>query len=148
MNPGIRKSLYLFLTSILGALLFLVLQRVVVSLYLTLLQWKPDVFSFGLSFMEITAIDLINLTVAVLFGAWYGIWIGMHWYYAVYEQAGGRGFVWGVAAALRRRGNPDGLKSEIESAARRMERETWRLERLSNPPIAKSSRRVVRRRAL
>lgn len=37
--------------------------------------------------------DYITFTFALFFGWWYGIWIGLAWYTAVYEEGEGMGFI-------------------------------------------------------
>ncbi len=83
---GARKALYLFLTSILGMLLFVTLHRALTLLYLVLLSYNYESFSFGLSFLQHQAINYLTLVAAMFLGGWYGVWLGMHWYEIVYEK--------------------------------------------------------------
>lgn len=87
-----KKSLYIFLCAILGMLLFLILHQIVAFAYLMLLYTHYSIFNLGLSFMDLMALDYFSLIIALMFGAWYGIWLGLYWYGWVYES-GGHGFV-------------------------------------------------------
>ncbi len=62
----------------LGILLFLMLQR---SAFLVLFLLGADIGS-----MESQALGIVTTAIAVVFGAWYGVWLGLVWYSAVYEE--------------------------------------------------------------
>ncbi len=83
------KSFYLFMCAILGALLFSVLQRALTLIYLLLLNSDSARFSFGLSDDTLIIINYSTLIMAIIFGFWYGIWLGLYWYKVVYEDGHG-----------------------------------------------------------
>ncbi len=83
------KSFYLFLCSILGVMLFVIIQRAVGLIYLLLLTLNYQQFNFGLSMLDLWVLNYLTYVAAVLFGAWYGIWLGLHWYRIVYEEGKG-----------------------------------------------------------
>jgi len=87
---GVKKSVYIFLCSLLGVLLFLVLQRIVVLCYLILVSYGAFHLTSG-GYLEFMAIDDITLLLAMLCGSWYGIWLGNYWYELVYEKGQWRG---------------------------------------------------------
>lgn len=100
MFSEIRRSLYVFLSSLLGVLLFIILHRLLVFGYVLLLDSSYSVFSFGMSFLELLALEYLTLIVAVILGGWYGTWLGLYWYGAVYEKKHYGGFVEFVSSSI------------------------------------------------
>lgn len=78
MHENTRKSFYIFLSSMLGVLLFLMLQR---SAFLIAFLLGADIGS-----VQSQALGVVTTAIAVVFGAWYGVWLGLVWYSAVYEE--------------------------------------------------------------
>lgn len=78
MKNGAKKSFYVFLSSLLGMMLFILLQR---SLFLLAYLFGVRVLS-----PEFAHIDYVTFVVATFGGLWYGIWVGMYWYQLVYEE--------------------------------------------------------------
>lgn len=78
MHENTRKSFYIFLTMVLGVLLFLMLQR---AAFLIAFLAGADVGS-----LPAQALSIVTSAIAVAFGSWYGIWLGIVWYAAVYEE--------------------------------------------------------------
>jgi NAD-dependent DNA ligase len=96
-TAAFKKSLYVFLCSLLGMLILLTLQHAIIFLYLSVIT------AFGTN--DSINIDLYSLNVvvwflSVFFGGWWGVWLGMGWYKMVYEDAQHKGFVHGLATAL------------------------------------------------
>src|ERR1700750_2884137 len=83
------KAFYLLLCGLMGALLFVVIERSLALISYLLLSVHPN-WSFGMSYVTLQAINILLLVVAVFFGLWYGIWLGLHWYGWVYEQRRGK----------------------------------------------------------
>jgi hypothetical protein len=86
-----KKSLYLYLSSLLGMLLFLLVHRIVVFLVFvwassagSLITWDKYLLFMGL--------DYFTLILFLMLGSWYGIWLGMYWYKRVYEEENFGGF--------------------------------------------------------
>jgi hypothetical protein len=98
MSHSSRKSLYIFLSCILGSMLFLILHRLVYFVYSMLLDRAYSIFSFGLSPLEFMALDYLTMILAFLLGGWYGIWLGIYWYDMVYEKGYAGGLVDHVAS--------------------------------------------------
>lgn len=63
---------------VLGVLLFLMLQR---AAFLVAFLVGVDVSS-----LSAQALSVVTTAIAVVFGAWYGIWLGLVWYVAIYEE--------------------------------------------------------------
>ncbi len=81
-----KRALYVFLCGLMGGLLFLVIQRSLVLIYVILLRLNPAVFSLGLNLGDLIALDITTVFLALAGGGWYGIWVGLHWYDVVYER--------------------------------------------------------------
>lgn len=89
MQNGAKKSFYIFLSGLLGILLFILLER---SLFLLAFLLGVDVLSG-----KFAQIDYAAFIAATTLGLWYGIWVGLYWYQIVYEErthAGVFGGMW------------------------------------------------------
>ncbi len=138
MTNGARKVFYIFLTALLGALLFLILHRIAVFLYFVILAESNDFLTFGLSGIEFLALEYITMVFALLGGVWYGIWIGSYWYEAVYESNIHGGLLEHLlyaSARVKPSYQPGTLKTRIShltaDVARDLEKGLWELEDLS-----------------
>ena len=78
MAETTRKSFYIFLSTFLGVLLFLMLDR---TAFLIAFIAGADITS-----LPVLALEYVTSMIAIAFGAWYGIWLGLVWYTAVYEE--------------------------------------------------------------
>lgn len=96
---GVKKSVYVFLCSLMGVLLFLILDRIAVLSYLILVMYGVFHWSGNYSYIEFVAIDYIVVFFAMFCGSWYGIWLGTYWYQQVYEL----GAIKGAFGHLRHR---------------------------------------------
>src|SRR6185369_1300313 len=95
-NRGAKKSLYVFMTSLLGVLLFLILHRIVVFFYLFSIAGGYIGTSFN--YIQFIALDYFTITITMLLGAWYGTWLGLYWYGKVYEEGSHMGFIHHLAS--------------------------------------------------
>ncbi len=84
-NSGFKKSLYVFLCSLLGMLLFLILHRLLVIGYFSVTSNNLMQTLTADPILEL-ALEYLSLFFAVLAGSWYGIWLGLGWYTWVYES--------------------------------------------------------------
>ncbi len=84
MSENTRKSFYIFLSMVLGVLLFLMLQRAGFLIYF--------LSGGNISTLQIRALDVVTSVIAITFGAWYGTWLGLVWYAAIYEEGSIRSF--------------------------------------------------------
>ena len=91
-----RKSLYIFLTALLGVLMFMLLERLAAFFYWYLLA--GSYIPTSLSYLQIAMFDYIFLVLAMMFGAWYGVWLGLYWYRKIYEEESHPGLVGHLAA--------------------------------------------------
>jgi signal transduction histidine kinase len=83
------KAFYILLCAILGALLFIVIQRAAALIYYLLLNTNYQAYSLGLDYFQLSWVNFLTVLGALFFGFWYGIWLGLHWYNIVYEQGHG-----------------------------------------------------------
>ena len=96
-------------------LLFILLQR---SLFLLAFLAGVDVLSF-----DFQRLDYFTFVLATFFGLWYGIWLGLHWYTAVYEEMSVTGALSGLFRFFGRRSRPAFSQSRTSS---------WNLDDLVN----------------
>ena len=146
-----KKSFYLFLTALMGSLIFLVLHRIIIFLYLYLLAGGfvsptvTDYFSF-------TFYDYFSLVIVMMLGAWYGIWLGLYWYQMVYEDQTLGGFSAHVASTYFP-SRPRNYESKMSAIKQRLVTDLGQFEQLTEEsalnvdhPVA-VKRTVVRKRA-
>ncbi len=100
-----KKSLYVFLCMLLGALMFAVLHQAVTLIYYMLLNLNFGAFSLNLNAAQVQTVQIYTFGFAVLLGGWYGTWLGLHWYDIVYEKEHG-GIFYGFRGKLFRQHEP------------------------------------------
>lgn len=151
MFNGAKKSLYIFLTSLLGVLLFLILHRLVIFFYFYLLA--GGYMTASMSYLQFLVVDYFTLVLVLLFGAWYGIWLGMYWFEKVYVEKSHGGFVHHVSNNYFSR-TPKNLENRISAVKQKIEKDLWQLEDLTDASLkavaatpAPIKRRVVRKTA-
>lgn len=81
-TPG--KALYLVVASILGILLFTLLQTSAFTVYTVLLGYSNLGLASQISEASLQTVDAVTTIAAILFGAWYGIWLGLNWHTELY----------------------------------------------------------------
>ncbi len=96
---SIKKSFYIFLTSLLGILLFVTIQKSISLIGIILLNVDYSFYSLGTNPLQVHALNIATMMLALFLGGWYGVWIGLHWYRAVYEQ-GQNGLLHGLSGGL------------------------------------------------
>ena len=79
-----KKALYLLLCGVLGMILFVIIQQAAMLLFIMLLMNQLSASDFNQA--QWGMFDSATYVVAMFFGSWYGIWLGLHWYEIVYEQ--------------------------------------------------------------
>lgn len=145
-----KKSLYIFLSSLMGVMLFLVLHRVGIFIYLYLITQGYVVSSW--SYVQFLVFDYFTLTLTLLFGAWYGIWLGVFWYDKVYVEGSHSGFVAHISNKFMSR-KSRGLESKMSHIKERLETDLWQLEDLAKTSLSQVSspapikRKIVRKAA-
>jgi hypothetical protein len=141
-----RKALYVFLSCLLGTLLFLLLHRVVAFFYILALESSYSTFSFGLSYIELLALEYFTLLLSLLLGGWYGIWLGIYWYEAVYEHKHFGGLVDHIVCSWWPNSKSVGtLRNEVNAAAKKFEQNLSEVEKVtpSLPKISAVKPRVI-----
>ncbi|MBI3232269.1 MAG: hypothetical protein HYZ51_04285 [Candidatus Doudnabacteria bacterium] len=144
-----KKSLYVFLCSLLGILMFLILHRLLVFAYLLISSARAQVYGLNMTYLEVLALDFASLLLALMLGSWYGIALGLKWYETIYEKKEYGGFVdhlvkhfW-PASTLKYN-----LKDRVELVAQELKENVLELEHLAKTikpkPIAP---KPVKRRA-
>jgi hypothetical protein len=126
-----KKALYIFLTSLLGVLLFLILDRVVVFFYLYLLA--GGYITTGMDYYQYLALDYFSLVIIMMLGAWYGVWLGLSWYARVYEEKSHGGLVHHISTKYFQGRKPKDMESKMASIKQRLETDMWELEKLAKP---------------
>lgn len=96
---SLKKSFYVFLTSLLGILLFVTIQKSLALIGIILLNLDYNLYSFGTNPTQIHALNIATMMLALFLGGWYGVWIGLHWYKVVYEQ-GKTGWLHGLSGGF------------------------------------------------
>lgn len=88
MDKSKRKALYVFLTTLLGVLIFLMLHRAIFVIYDILASFYPNSAVFAIEPSIVFSIDFYTMLFAVALGGWYGAWLGLDWYKMIYEERG------------------------------------------------------------
>lgn len=96
---SLKKSFYVFLTSLLGILLFVTIQKSISLIGIILLNIDYGFYSLGTNPTQVHALNIATMLLALFLGGWYGVWIGLHWYRMVYEQGNG-GWLHGFSGGL------------------------------------------------
>lgn len=98
-SSPVKKSLYVFLTTLLGVLLFFTIQRAAALVSLLLVNTDYGTYSLNISPLDLHALNVSTILLAVFFGGWYGVWLGLHWYEYVYETEH-KGWLFGITGNL------------------------------------------------
>ncbi len=107
----------------------------------------------SMSYLQFLVVDYFTLVLVLLFGAWYGIWLGMYWFEKVYVEKSHGGFVHHVSNNYFSR-TPKNLENRISAVKQKIEKDLWQLEDLTDASLkavaatpAPIKRRVVRKTA-
>jgi len=149
-----KKSLYIYLSSLMGVLLFLTLHRVVFFFLSILGAYGIEPLQSDVSSLLFMGIEYFTLILAMMLGAWYGIWVGLYWFEKVYVEGNHPGVVGHLAdCCWPAPKNRYRLEAKLESAEKKLEADMWELESLAKAiPVTIASpepikRRVVRKKA-
>lgn len=156
-NNGFQKSLYIFLSSLLGMLLFLIIHRLAVFCLLMLQSSGNKLFTLNMPYLEFLAWDYFSLLLTLLGGAWYGIWVGSYWYEKVYNECSHLGLVSHISENYwPKTTSYSDVKSKISEVKKTIHAELWQLEDL-NKTLSKefaarkkpeAKKKIVKRRTL
>ncbi len=150
---GVRKPTYIFLSAMLGMLLFLILHRVVIFFVMTGVYFNLGEGFLGTNYLQFLAWDYLTLIIVLMLGAWYGIWVGSYWYGKVYETRVHGGFISHLASFRKQGLDRKVLGEKLEELSDNVKEEIWELNQLSKS-VAKATartpkpikRRVTKRR--
>ena len=118
-----KKSFYLFLTSLLGMLLFLILHRIISFLFLYLAA--SDLINWDVNIQLFLLWDYFTLMVAIMLGSWYGIWLGLGWFGSVYEEKSHGGLVHNIVRTIFSNDHTN-LRQKLVVAERQLEEDVAR----------------------
>lgn len=138
-----KKSLYYFLSALLGALMFLILHRLLVFFFLYMLA--AGYIQTGLGYYQFLVLDYFSLIISILLGAWYGIWLGMYWYEKVYGAGGRGGFVSHLSGHIFSDQNDPKLQAKLEVIKERIEKDVWQLEDLAETAVEQAGEPATQR---
>ena len=146
-----KKSLYIFLTALLGVLMFVLLDRIAVFFYLYLLA--AVYMATSINFFEFMVVDYFILTLVMMLGAWYGIWLGLYWFKKVYEEQSHGGLVEHLTTNYFPQKSFFAGQGDMASLKKRLNTDLSQLEELAASGTAQEfqpepiKRRIVRKRA-
>ena len=86
MKNSSFKALYVFMTSLLGILLFGLIHRALFIIYDILGDFYPKFSILNASASTVQILDFFSLLLVIFLGGWYGVWLGFHWFHVVYED--------------------------------------------------------------
>jgi hypothetical protein len=151
MPNGAKKAFYLFLTSLLGVFLFLILHRVVFFLYLYMIG--QGLIGTSMDYYQMLLFEYFSLIICLMLGSWYGIWLGIYWFEKVYEEKSHGGFVHHLSKNYFLP-KPKVVESRMTEIKERLETNLHELENLAESTVSQLEvmpkpikRRVVRKKA-
>lgn len=129
MIQSFRRSAYLFLSAMLGLLMFFILHRIVVFFYLFFATLGDTQFEY----YHFLVWDYSTLILVLLLGIFYGLWLGKYWYAAVYYEKLHGGLLDYVNTWLWGQKMPQQqiFQKKLETVSERLERNLADLESLS-----------------
>ena len=150
---GVRKPTYLFLSAMLGMLLFLILHRVVVFFVMAGMYFNAQAGNLSANYLRFLAWDYLTLILVLLLGGWYGIWVGSYWYEKVYETKSHGGFLNHVLGNRMPVVQQGAVGEKLAELSENIQEEIWELDQLGKN-VSKAARtpkpikrKVVRKRA-
>lgn len=126
-KDGAKKSIYVFLCSLMGMLLFLILHRLAIFGLMVASSFNPQIL--GINTITALALDYFTMVLFLILGSWYGIWLGLYWYGVVYEKAEHDGLVHSLSKySIPHFSSGAVLKNKIENLAEKIQEEVEELE--------------------
>ena len=122
-----NKSFYLFLTALLGCLLFFIIHRLLFFIYLYLLA--VGFLTTEVDYIQFLTFEYFSLIVVLMLGVWYGIWLGLSWYKKVYEEGSMLGFVDNLNSKVFS-DNSEKLSAMLERARQRLKTDEEQMRQL------------------
>ena len=96
-----------------------------------------------MSYSQFLAIEYFTLTITMMLGAWYGIWLGLYWYEKVYEEKSHRGLVHHIAANYFPNFKPKVLENRMAQVKERLEENLFQAPRYNTIESAIRSRQAT-----
>lgn len=134
----------MFMAGLMGLLLFFILHRIAVFFYL-LFATYADV---GFEYYRFVFWDYATLSVVLVIGGCYGLWLGKYWYKSVYHEAAHGGLVSYLNAWIwdDKPVKVEVYKHKLQEATQKIEADLLKLENLENNfPVALKPKRVIKR---
>lgn len=130
MINAFRRSVYLILSGLMGLLVFFILHRIAVFVYLSLVTSQDIVFEYN----NFLIWDYITLSAALIVGLVYGMWVGEYWYKVVYHENVHNGLVDYIASFFysSRQSKPEAFQHKLENVALKLENNLAELENLTS----------------
>jgi hypothetical protein len=134
----------LFLSGLMGLLMFFIIHRILVFFFLLFVTATNAEFQY----YNFLLWDYITLCPSLVLGVMYGLWVGRYWYRVVYHENSHNGFVdflnkklWGE--------EPKQIKvfqHKMEAVAEKLENDLSDLEALAKDfPVIIKPKRVIKR---
>ncbi len=125
----------MFLSSLMGMLMFLILHRIAVFFYLLFATFGDG----GFAYYSFIFWDYITLSTFLVIGAIYGFWVGKYWYKSVYHESSHGGLVSYVNSLIwdeKPVKVAEVYKHKLEAATQKIEEDLTDLENLEkNFPV-------------
>lgn len=107
--------------------MFFILHRIATFIYLYLLA--SGILNARMSYLDFLVLDFFSLTIILVMGLWYGIWLGMYWFERVYVEKSHGGFVRHISGKIFPR-KIENMENKISHIKERLEQDMWQLEDL------------------
>lgn len=133
----------MFLSGLMGLLMFFILHRIAVFFYLLFATFSDATFAY----YSFIFWDYVTLSITLIIGAIYGIWVGKYWYKSVYHENAHGGLVSYINAWVWN-DKPVKIqvyKHKLEEATARIEADLLKLERVEQEfPIVLKPKAIKR----
>lgn len=135
-----KKTMYLFLSFLLGIFLFFILHRLVIFFILWFHLSSGGDFVLNGGYRNFLVWDYGTLLLSIIIGSWYGLWVGGYWYERVYEAGFHGGALGHLAVSLNRFSHrQSNLRNKVEKISQELKEESWQLEDLAKIVTKKRS---------
>ena len=143
LHSPIKKSVYLFLSLLLGVFLFLIIHRLIIfSIMMFYLSHNP-VGIYTVGYRQFLLLEYSTLVLAVMAGSWYGLWVGGYWYEKVYEVGLHGGALGHLVVGINRfTKKQSSLRTKVEQISKELKEEAWQLEDLAKM-VAKPTKSII-----
>lgn len=127
-----KKTIYLFLSLLLGMFVFFILHRLVIFFIMWFLLSSGEAFVVASRYRNFLVWDYGTLFLSLIVGSWYGLWVGGYWYEKVYEIGLHGGVLGHLAVSLNRfTHRQSSLRNKVEKISQELKEESWQLDDLA-----------------